>query len=250
MELLTESAAVCMVWRLASGLCAFVLTNRLAAREAAPRPWISFFFIRKTFPVKMWFASVCSRMCKAKPYINVFCLVGNWNKIWRSLRVNVLSKYPFCQNKPFRDTSWPTFTWCWFKPNLFCAHLWLEPITQSEVGPKTSLTMDKGVNGHELYLRIWNLDDRHEVYIRNWRNMFQLNYLDRENIFNTVQQGTLTHKHCGKSCKNGFDWSQLCSVSWPCFHWLHLFCQFFLRLSAARNGGKVKGKPFILKSVR
>ena len=23
--------------------------------------------------------------------------------------------------------------------------------------------------------------------------MFQLNYLDRENIFNTVQQGTLTH---------------------------------------------------------
>ena len=141
----------------------------------------------------MWFASVCSRTCKAKPYINVFCLVGNWNKIWRSLRVNVLSKYPFYQNKPFRDKSWPTFTWCWFKPNLFCAHLWLEPITQSEVGPKTSLTMDKGVNGHELYLRIWNLDDRHEVYIRNWRNMFQLNYLDRENIFNTVQQGTLTH---------------------------------------------------------
>ena len=44
MELLTESAAVCMVWRLASGLCAFVLTNGLAAREAAPRPWISFFF--------------------------------------------------------------------------------------------------------------------------------------------------------------------------------------------------------------
>ena len=96
------------------------------------------------------------------------------------------------QNKPLRDTSRSTCTWRWFKPNLFCAHLWLEPITQSEVGPKTSLTMDKGVNGHELYLRIWNLDDRHEVYIRNWRNMFQLNYLDRENIFNTVQQGTLT----------------------------------------------------------
>ena len=45
------------------------------------------------------------------------------------------------------------------------AHVYVgfEPIVQSQVGPKTSLTIEYENKGHELHWWICNFDDKHEV---------------------------------------------------------------------------------------
>ena len=61
--------------------------------------------------------------------------------------------------------------------HMFMLVLTLEPIEQSQVGPKTSLTMKTKYKGHESHLGICDFNNKHEVYVlENTKRLFFIKY--------------------------------------------------------------------------